>query len=176
MKTNLVNNFKTCQIHICYQKMFRPSNYDVRDAINYYVSQIFFYDYTPLYYINYGKIEFDHNNSAINIKKKSICGNFLSLLKKEARKIFSEWQIHPYLKNKNIGEIIYETGRNAAAHASGGLVDARYDYSSNYQHINNVNIILELIARYIIDELHPDYKKLVCKQHALYIKQSFLGF
>lgn len=159
-----------------YQKIFRPSNYDVRDAINYYVSQIFSYDYTPLYYINYGKAEFNNDNSTLNIKKRSICINFLSLLKKEAKKILAEWQIHPYLKSKNIGEIIYETGRNAAAHASGGRVDARYDYNSNYQHINNVNIILELIARYIIDELHPEYKKLVCRQHELYIKQSFLGF
>lgn len=159
-----------------YQKLFRPSNYDVRDAINYYISQIFSYNYTPLYYINYGNAEFSHDNSMLNIKKRSLCINFLSVLKKEAKKILAEWQVHPYLKNKNYGEIIYETGRNATAHASGGRVDARYDYSSNYQHINNVNIILELIARYIIDELHPEYKKLVCRQREIYIKQSLLGF
>lgn len=159
-----------------YQRIFRPSNYDVRDAINYYVSQVFSYDYTPLYYINYGKAEFIHDNSTVNIKKRSVCNNFLSLLKKEAKKILTEWSLHPYLKNKSVGEIVYETGRNATAHASGGRVDARYDYNCNYQHINNVNIILELVARYIIDELHPDYKKLVCKQHSLYIKHSFLGF
>ena len=159
-----------------YQKIFRPSNYNVQDAIDYYVSQIFSHNYIPLYYIEYGKAELDRDNSVVNIKKKSICHDFLALLKKEALKILTEWQRHPYLKNKSIGEIVYETGRNAAAHASGGRIDARYDYSNNYKHINDVNIILELVARYIIEELHPEYGKLVCKNRSLYIKQSLFGF
>ena len=40
---------------------------------------------------------------------------------------------------------------------------------------NIVNIILELIARYIIDQLNPEIKKLVSQKHDDYIKQSIIG-
>lgn len=145
-----------------YQSIMHPANYDPKDAIEYYLSNIFTHKYVPLYYIVYGKISIDKDNSGtVEVIKKSTCVNYISRLKKETRSILLEWSKHSFLKNKRLGEIIYNTGRNASAHASGGHADARYDYGLNYQHINNVNIILELIARYIVEELNPDIVKLV---------------
>ncbi|NLB49749.1 MAG: hypothetical protein GX807_02930 [Erysipelotrichia bacterium] len=159
-----------------YQHIMHPANYDPKDAIEYYLSNIFTHKYAPLYYIVYGRVSIEGENSdTVKVLKKSTCVNYISRLKKEARSILLEWSKHNYLKNKRLGEIIYNTGRNASAHASGGHADARYDYGLNYQHINNVNIILELIARYIVEELNPDIVKLVESNHDKYIKQSFLG-
>lgn len=159
-----------------YQSIMHPANYDPKDAIEYYLSNIFTHKYMPLYYIVYGKISIDKDDSGtVEVIKNSTCVNYISRLKKETRSILQEWSKHSFLKNKRLGEIIYNTGRNASAHASGGHIDARYDYGLNYQHINNVNIILELIARYIVEELNPDIVKIVESNHEKYIKQSFLG-
>lgn len=152
-----------------YQKIVRPANYDPKDAIEYYITKIFKHRFTPLYYIDYGSIKVN-NDESIEVIRKSKCINFISKLKIEAKSIFKEWQLHNFLSSKRIGEIIYNTGRNASAHASGGAIDARYDYGMNYQHINNVNIILELIARYIIDSLNVEIVKLVDRSHEKYIK------
>jgi len=91
-------------------------------------------------------------------------------LKEEAKKIKKEWSIHPYLKNKSIGNIIYGTGRNASAHGGSGRGNARYDYSMNYKHINDVNIFLELIARYIIEKLNPQFTNMVERRVKYYIR------
>lgn len=159
-----------------HQHIVHPANYDPKDAIEYYLSNIFTHKYAPLYYIVYGRVSVEEENSdTVKVLKKSTCVNYISRLKKEARFILTEWSKHNFLKSKQVGEIIYNTGRNASVHASGGQSDARYDYGLNYQHINNVNIILELIARYIIEELNPGIIKLVERNHNKYIKESFLG-
>lgn len=158
-----------------YQPLINPTDYDPKDALEYYFSKIFEHRYTPLYYLAYGKLKFNQEVSEIQVVKKSICKNFMTVLKKEAHAIVDEWSEHSYLKNKRLGEILYNTGRCAAAHGSGGRSMARYDYDVNYKHLNNVNIILELIARYIIDQLNPEIKKLVSQKHDEYIKQSIIG-
>ena len=41
----------------------------------------------------------------------------------------------------------------------------QYDYYNNYFHINNVNIILELIDRYVVELLNPQLRNVVeCKK------------
>lgn len=57
--------------------------------------------------------------------------------------------------------IIYETGRNFSAHGGNGERNARYDYGKNYCHINDVNILLELLARYVVELLNPSLKNLI---------------
>lgn len=158
-----------------YQPLINPTNYDPKDALEYYFSKIFEHRYTPLYYLAYGQLKFNEERTEIQVVKRSICKNFMTVLKKEAHAIVDEWSEHSYLKNKRLGEILYNTGRCAVAHGSGGRSMARYDYDANYKHINNVNIILELIARYIIDQLNPEIKKLVSQKHDDYIKQSIIG-
>ena len=159
-----------------YQRIVQPSKYDPKDAIEYYLSKVFSHKYVPFYYIVYGEISLAKDDSrTVNVIRKSTCVNYISRLKKETHSILKEWSKHNFLQNKRSGEIIYNTGRNASAHASGGRVDARYDYGINYQHINNVNIVLELIARYIVEELNQDIIKLVESKHEKYIKQSLFG-
>lgn len=158
-----------------YKQLVNPTAYDPKDAIEYYYTKIFSHIYTPLYYLAYGKVKIDSETREIKVIRKSSCKNYISVLKNEAHLIVDEWSRHDYLKDKRLGEIIYNTGRCAAAHGSGGRGMARYDYDVNYKHINNVNIILELIARYIIDQLNPDLKKLVNTKHIDYIKKSDIG-
>lgn len=158
-----------------YQRLINPTTYDPKDAIEYYYTKIFDHNYTPLYYLAYGKVKFDSENSEVKVIRRSKCRNYISVLKREAHSIADEWSRHDYLKDKRLGEIIYNTGRCAAAHGSGGRGMARYDYDVNYKHINDVNIILELIARYIIDQLNPDLRKIVSTNHNDYIRQSGIG-
>ena len=158
-----------------YQRLINPTTYDPKDAIEYYYTKIFDHNYTPLYYLAYGKVKFDSENSEVKVIRRSECRNYISVLKREAHSIADEWSRHDYLKDKRLGEIIYNTGRCAAAHGSGGRGMARYDYDVNYKHINDVNIILELIARYIIDQLNPDLRKIVSTNHNDYIRQSGIG-
>lgn len=139
---------------------YRPAKYKPQEALNDIFSREMSHKYVPLYY-------FDHGNycsidgKEISNKRKAQYRNFTGKLKNEAKKIIHEWSVHPYLSKKTIGEIIYETGRNATAHGSGGQSTARYDYSKNYQHINNVNILLELISRYLIELMNPEILNMV---------------
>lgn len=97
-------------------------------------------------------------------KAKPKLYNFFTILKLEAKKILDEWSNAPFLSNKRTGEIIYLTGRNFTAHGASGVRGERnmqYDYDKNYLHINNVNILLEIIARYVIELLNPELKNVV---------------
>ena len=97
------------------------------------------------------------------------------MLKKEARSILNEWSTAPYLASKTYGEIIYLTGRNFTAHGASGNRGERnmqYDYDKNYLHINNVNIVLELIARYVIELLNPELKNVVERRY-VYYKENY---
>ena len=111
-----------------YKPMFRPTNYKVEDAIEYYLTEALWYNPNPLYYIRFSG-------------RKVIINKFLTFLKKEARKIFFEWNSNPFLKNKTRGKIIYLTGRNFTAHGSNRGRNMQYDYDKNYLHINNINIV-----------------------------------
>lgn len=159
-----------------YQPLLRPTNHTPEDALNYYVNEIMDHRYVPLYYVDYGT--YTNEKNEITRKRETKYVNFTNKLKKEVRKIRKEWLNHHYLKNKSIGNIIYVTGRNASAHGGGGSRNARYDYSNNYKHINDVNILLELIARYIIEKLNPHLEHMVerrTKYYANYNKKIFSG-
>lgn len=154
-----------------YQPLIKPSSYTPEGSINYYVNEIMKHKYNPLYYVDFGTYE-DIEKREIIRKRKAKYVNLTTKLKEEAKKIVIEWSNHPYLHNKSIGNIIYNTGRNAVAHGGGGRSTSRYDYSMNYKHINDVNIFLELIARYIIEKLNPHLGNMVEKRTKFYIKYN----
>ena len=140
-----------------YKPTFQPTAYKVEDAIEYYLNEALNYNPNPLFYVRFSK-------------KKVIINNFFIVLKKETKKIFVEWSSNPYLKNKTKGEIIYSTGRNFTAHGGNRARNMQYDYDKNYLHINNINIMLELIARYVIELLNPNICKIVESRTKCYLE------
>lgn len=154
-----------------YQPLFNPSNYRPEDALDYYVNEVMSHKYIPLYYFDFGTYV-DQEEKEVVRKRKAKYVNFTSKLKEEAKKIIKEWSNDTYLQNKKLGNIIYGTGRNASAHGGGGRRNARYDYAKNYKHINDVNIFLELIARYIIEKLNPHLDHMVERRTKYYIQQN----
>lgn len=141
-----------------YKPTFQPAEYKVEDAIEYYLTEALQYNPNPLYYIRFSN-------------GKVIINNFFTVLKKETRKIFIEWNNKPFLKNKTKGEIIYLTGRNFTAHGGNGARNMQYDYDKNYLHINNINIVLELIARYVIELLNPNLRKIITPKTQYYLQK-----
>lgn len=141
-----------------YKPTFQPAAYKVEDAIEYYLDKALNYNPNPVYYVRF-------------LQKKVMINNFFTVLKKEARKIFIEWSSNPYLKNKTRGEIIYLTGRNFTAHGGNKARNMQYDYDKNYLHINNINIMLELIARYVIELLNPNIQKVVETRRKYYLSR-----
>lgn len=131
-----------------YKKLFKPSNFEPADAINYYWNQIYKCKMNPIICKKY-------------INDKQISKNLINELRNESKKIIKNWSKLSYLSNKTIGVIIYETGRNFSAHGGNGERNARYDYGKNYCHINDVNILLELLARYVVELLNPSLKNLI---------------
>lgn len=140
-----------------YKPTFKPTQYKVEDAIEYYITQALKYNPNPLYFIKF-------------YKQKILINNIFTTLKKEAKKIFVEWSNNPFLKNKSRAEIIYLTGRNFTAHGGNGKRNMQYDYDKNYLHINNINIVLELIARYVIELLNPNLKNTVYRNKEYYLQ------
>lgn len=47
----------------------------------------------------------------------------------------------------------------------------QYDYYKNYFHINNVNIILELIDRYVVELLNPQLRNVVERKKEYYLER-----
>ena len=143
-----------------YKPMFNPTQYKPEDAIEYYLNLALTYNPNPLYYMDFG-----------SEKAKPKLYNFFTILMLEAKKILDEWSNAPFLSNKRTGEIIYLTGRNFTAHGASGVRGERnmqYDYDKNYLHINNVNILLEIIARYVIELLNPELKNVVERRTVFY--------
>ncbi|MBV4424310.1 hypothetical protein [Clostridium tyrobutyricum] len=140
-----------------YKVKFHPTNYQPEDAIEYYIQESIKYNPNPLYYVDFG-----------DKQSKYKIVSYFSKLKTEANKIFYEWSNHPYLKTKTKGQIIYNRGRNLVAHGGNGSHNMRYDYANNYKHINDINIILELIARYVIENLNPELKNIVERRLVFY--------
>lgn len=154
-----------------YIPTYRPQNYKPQDALDDIFNRLMSHKYVPLYYLDYGSY-LSIDGKEIISKRKAQYRNFTIKLKKEAKKIIHEWSIHSYLSGKTIGQILYETGRNASAHGGGGRLTARYDYSNNYIHINNVNIFLELIARYLIEIMNPEVMNMIERRKIHYIKYN----
>ena len=151
-----------------YQKIFNSPNIKLTDVIEYYYNQILEHKFIPLYFLDYGN-EWDKKNREYVQKRKTQYLNLFTELKKKAKQIKNnKWKIHPFLKNMSFGEIVYNTGRNSVAHGSNGIHNTNYDYSSKYVHINDVNVFLELIARYLIEIHNPGLKKILHKQKKIY--------
>lgn len=146
-----------------YKPNVAPTAYTPEDALNYYLPLAMKYNFNPLYYIDWKK------------QGQKIClNNYFTILKREAKAILEEWRNTPFLARKTPGEIIYLTGRNFTAHgASGNMGDRnmQYDYDKNYLHINNVNIILELIARYVVELLNPQLRNVVERKKEYYLER-----
>lgn len=147
-----------------YLPMFKPSDYNPEDALNYYANEVLKYNFIPLYYVDFGTY-ISNDGKSITKKRKAKYVNFISKLKTEIKVIKKEWSVHSYLKDKR-------TGRNATARGASGRRTARYDYSKNYKHINDVNIFLELIARYIVEALNPQLINIVERRTKYYIEYN----
>lgn len=146
-----------------YKPTIMPATYTPEDALNYYLPLALNYNCNPLYYIDWNK----HG-------KREQLSNYFTVLKHEAKFILEEWRNSPYLSRKSPGEIIYLTGRNFTAHgASGNRGDRnmQYDYDKNYLHINNVNIVLEIIARYVVELLNPQLQNVVERRKKYYMER-----
>ena len=152
-----------------YQDIFKPPKYDPKDAIEYYYNEAMNHRFSTLYSVRAQRVK---NSDSNNFSIKNVHTNFLNTLKKESKQILREWSQHYHLKNKSLGSIIYSTGRNEVAHGRPSEYGITYDYQANYLHINNVNIILELIARYTIELLNPSIRNLT-ETHKKYYRGYF---
>jgi hypothetical protein len=153
-----------------FKPMKRPSEYNVIDALNYYVEKIKSFSYMPLYFLDTGLISYDCESPVQ--KKEPELFDFFEKLKSESKQILDEWMSNEILKNMSPGEIIYITGRNSIAH--GGKPNSRvYDYTSGYKLINEVNILLELISRMIIEILNPEIKTIIEYDISQYNEASY---
>jgi len=157
-----------------YNPRYCPANINPETVLNHLFNLSMSHDYMPLYYVDFGTYLSDDNRTVVK-KRKAAYRNFILKLKNEAKTIIEEWSHHPYLNNKSVGEIVYKTGRNASAHGGGAQHNARYDYSHNYRHINDVNIILELIVRFLIEKMNPNITKMIERRKKCYIQFNDYG-
>ncbi|MFT7072641.1 MAG: hypothetical protein ACJAX3_001621 [Patiriisocius sp.] len=152
-----------------YQQVIQPSNTDLKDVIEYYYNQILEHRFIPIYFLDYGS-DYDRKTGNLVKKRKIQYLNFMVELKKKAKHILEYWNTHPYLGSKSLGQIIYNTGRNTVAHGGSRNENINYDYANKYKHINDVNVFLELIARYIIELTNPTLKKVIYRKKDMYEK------
>lgn len=152
-----------------YNPTYHPASATHETALNHLFTLAMNHTYMPLYYVDFGNYMSD-DGKTVTRKRKAAYRNFILKLKDEARTIVNEWSQHHHVGNMSVGEIIYDTGRNASAHGGAGQHNARYDYSRNYKHINDVNIMLELIVRYLIEIMNPHIPELVERRKKIYIQ------
>lgn len=138
-----------------YKKLFEPEEFKPQEALNYFWEEANKAKIAPLFYKRYNA-------------KACAVHNLIDKLKTESKKIINKWENSAFLKNKTVGETIYLTGRNFSAHGCNKDRNARYDYSKNYKHINDVNILLEILARFVVEWLNPSLKSIVVKNKHLY--------
>lgn len=150
-----------------YQPTFKPKNIELKDIIEYYYSKAIKHKFIPLFFLDYGS-DWDLKADAMIKRRKKQYLNLLTELKKKSKQILKKWDNNPYLRSKSLGEIIYNTGRNTVAHGGNGRQNINYDYANKYKHINDVNVFLELISRYLIEIHNPKLKSIVHKQKEIY--------
>jgi hypothetical protein len=150
-----------------YQPTFRPDSVHLYTVIEYYYEQSKAHRYIPLFFLDYGSSYNPSTDSMIK-KRKTQYLNFMVELKKRAKQILAQWDRHPFLSTKDFGEIIYNTGRNSVAHGGSTFHNTNYDYANKYKHINDVNVFLELIARYVIEIHNPLLKSVVHYKKKIY--------
>lgn len=150
-----------------YSPKFKPEKLEFKKVIEYYYSKVLEHTFIPLYFLDYGTTWNPEKDKMVR-KRKTQYLNLLTELKRKSKEILKNWEKHHYLKSKSLGEIIYNTGRNTVAHGGNGNQNINYDYANKYKHINDVNIFLELIARYLIEIHNPELKKIVHKRKKIY--------
>jgi|TARA_B110000261_G_scaffold163793_1_gene210838 hypothetical protein len=150
-----------------YQKIFKSDEIDLKDVIEYYYEKLINHKFIPIYFLDYGSNR-DPKTGSMTKKRKTQYRNLITELKKKSKELIKTWQTHNYLKSKSLGEIIYNTGRNTVAHGGNGKQNINYDYDNKYKHINDVNVFLELIARYLIEIHNPKLKNIVHRQKGIY--------
>lgn len=150
-----------------YQRLFRNSTVDLKDVIEYYYNEVKNHRFIPIYFLDYGS-DWDSKKGELVKKRKTQYLNFMAELKSMSKQILNKWRVHSYLGSKSLGEIIYNTGRNTVAHGGNGNQNINYDYANKYRHINDVNVFLELIARYLIEIENPGFKDVINRQKKIY--------
>lgn len=150
-----------------YQQFFRPDSIELKDVIEYYYEEAINHKFIPLYFLDYGSNRNFKTDDIIK-KRKTQYRNLMLELKKKSKELIKYWSNHNYLQSKSLGQIIYNTGRNTVAHGGNGNQNINYDYDNKYKHINDVNVFLELIARYLIEINNPELKKIVHRQKNIY--------
>lgn len=152
-----------------YQQLFKPDSSNLADVIEYYYEEVVKHNFIPLYFLDYGTNVNSKKGDLIK-KRKTQYRNLIVELKKKSKEIIKYWSAHNYLQSKSLGQIIYNTGRNTVAHGGNGNQNINYDYDNKYKHINDVNVFLELIARYLIEIHNPELKNIVHRQKTIYEK------
>ena len=150
-----------------YQKLFRFNNIELKDVIEYYYEEVIKHKFIPLYFLDYGSNS-NSKTGKMTKKRKTQYRNLIVELKKKSKELIKYWSNHNYLQSKSLGQIIYNTGRNTVAHGGNGNQNINYDYDNKYKHINDVNVFLELIARYLIEIHNPELKNIVHRQKTIY--------
>ena len=156
---------KASNIH--YKKVIMPKDekYFPKDALNYYYNIAKKHRFVPIYYFDN-----DWDRNVDDNQRKPKLNNLMVEFKKEANKIEKQWKKSSYLSDKTIGDIIYAKGRCLAAHG-GSNFNSKYDYSKSYLHINDINIFLQIICRYLIEMLVPDLKGYVMTSKKYYLSK-----
>lgn len=100
---------------------------------------------TPIYY-------YEEINEKIEMK------NLITTLKNKSRKIKKRLESSAIKSKSNdtVGKMIYRDGRCSVAHAASDF--KIIDYSNDYFLVNDMNIILELIVRFIVEDFNPEIK------------------
>jgi hypothetical protein len=112
----------------------------------------------------------DSKTGDMTKKRKTQYRNLIIELKKKSKELIKYWSNHSYLQSKSLRQIIYNTRRNTVAHGGNGNQNINYDYDNKYKHINDVNVFLELIARYLVEIHNLELKNIVHRQKTIYEK------
>lgn len=149
-----------------FQPEFKPDKINLPEIIEYYYDKTLDHNFIPLFFLDYGS-EWSNKKEELVKKRKLKYLNLITELRKKSKQILKKWDKSSYFGSKSLGEIIYKTGRNDVAHG-GNNQNVNYDYANMYKHINDVNVFLELIARYLIEIHNPDLRKVVNIQKKIY--------
>jgi len=138
-----------------------PNKLSFQKLIENYYSEAIRYRFQPIFG---KKMYFKDGEFQKNDKEFS---NYFQLLKKEAKKIYIELKIK--YPQYNFGDIIYKVGRCSVSH--GKYNDepvSLHNFEKDLLEINDINIILELIARYSIEKNNPQLKNKIETRKKIY--------
>ena len=97
-----------------------------------------------------------------------VCWNYRDLARRSYFNMIVKWKrkaktIQEKFANHNIrlGEEVYKVGRCGVAHARPNDFHILHDYSNDYKRVGDINIILYLVCRYLIEVENPKLRKVV---------------